>query len=271
MRMRQVQRGAVVGLAAATTLFAGAALAFADTPNGGSAEAKGAYVDLKLLGQQVVQAGPFAAASTDSGKKHDTFAGVDLPGVLSTGVINTAADQDGNGHFRAGASIVDAKVDLLKSVALIKAHVIEASCDANAQGQVAGVTKLTDIDLGKLGKVPVNPAANTVINVGLGDATIAKITLNEQIRNQDGGLTVNAVHIQLLGDALKTLGEGNVVLSSVTCTPTGQPVTTTPAPTTSTTTVTTTTPAPVQVVVKPVGAPQTGAGTLANVVANERF
>ena len=63
----------------------------------------------------------------------------------------------------------------------------------------------------------LHPAANTKL---LNLTGIAVITLNEQITNADGSLTVNAVHIQLGSVNSSNVGTlGDVILGSATCGP----------------------------------------------------
>ncbi|AHH94611.1 choice-of-anchor P family protein [Kutzneria viridogrisea] len=221
MRMRMLRRGGLIGLAATAALLAGTAPAWADAGDG---TAKGATVDVKLLGADAVKAGPFASAQANSSPKN-SFLGVKLNGVLSTGVINASAHRDeDSGEVDAAASIVGAKVDLLKALgAPISADVIEARCTATQQGQ-HGSAKLAGVNLGALGKVAADPAPNTELALGLAGVNIAKVVFNEQVRGEDGSLTVNAVHIRLLGGVLGSIGSGDVVLASATCGPAGLPI-----------------------------------------------
>lgn len=216
--MRKARRGntlprkaMLVVIAVVGALFAGAAPAWADT---GDASASGVHVDVHLLGAEAVKAGPFAAAST-SGQPTSSFAAVSLPGLLTTGVINAAAHRDDDsGQVDSSASIVKAGVPLLG----IGADVVEAHCTATQQGE-QGTSRLAGLRLGGLGQVAADPAPNTTVL-----AAVAKIVFNEQVHNADGSLTVNAVHITLLGGALHALGSGDVVLASATCGPAGLPI-----------------------------------------------
>jgi len=63
--------------------------------------------------------------------------------------------------------------------------------------------------------VPVNPAPNTTISLPL-----VTIIFNEQIKGDDGSLTVNAVHVKL--NAL--VGKGDIVLAHAKCGPAAPPV-----------------------------------------------
>jgi hypothetical protein len=96
-------------------------------------------------------------------------------------------------------------------------------CTATQEG-VKGSTTLVGANLGSVGTVDSTPAANTQIKVGLGPVNVATIILNEQIKNKDGSLTVNALHVKLLGEGLNALGSGDVIVSSATCGPAAPPM-----------------------------------------------
>src|ERR1700743_247733 len=101
MRLRIVRRGGVLALAAVAALLVGTAPASA-APGDGSAF--GVKANGSLVGQSVVHAGPFAAAST-AGPTTDTLASVTVPGIVTAGVINTSATKDPNtGAVSASAS-----------------------------------------------------------------------------------------------------------------------------------------------------------------------
>jgi hypothetical protein len=211
----------LAGVAAIAALLAGAAPASAAP---GDASARGAKLTVTLLGGPAVNAGPFAAADAN-GQPQNTFAGVDLTGVLRTGVINASASRDeSSGGVRSRASTADVRVDLLSKVTgKISAELVEAECTATQKG-LAGRSKLTGVNLGKLGQVNADPAPNTVLNVELAGVKIAEVVFNEQLKNSDGSLTVNAVHIRLLQGVLGSIGTGDVIISSATCGPAGLPI-----------------------------------------------
>lgn len=217
---RRVWRGSLVGLVAATAMVAGAVSASA-APGDGSAY--GVRVDVDLLGRPAVELGPLAAASTD-GPTEDTFAAVNLPGVLTTGVINTSASRDDStGHVAARASTADVDLAVFRPANPVTAELVEATCEATQAGNT-GSTNLVGVQLGSLGDIAADPAPNTVVNVRLGAVHIASITFNEQIANDDGSLTVNAIHVRLLGARLGSLGSGDVIISSATCGPAAPPI-----------------------------------------------
>jgi hypothetical protein len=219
MRMRIVRHGGRLGLAAfaATAAMVAGALPASAEPGDGSAY--GLDVQVTLLGGIVVDTGQIVVANAD-GDTEESLATVNVPGVLSTGVVNASASRDdATGHVQSRASTADVSTSVLG----ISATAIEANCLAEQSG-VTGSSTLVDLDLGPIGDVPANPAPNTVLTVEIAGIHIATLTFNEQISNPDGSLTVNALHIQLIGGVLGSLGEGDIVISSATCGPAAPPV-----------------------------------------------
>lgn len=216
-----LRRGGLLAAVVASVALAGAVPASA-APGDGSAY--GVKVDVRLLGHEAVKAGPFAAANT-AGPTSNSLAKANLTGVLTAGVINTEAKRDNDsGAVSAKASTADVALPLLKSaLGDVGVKLVEATCTATQKG-VQGTTNLVGANLGSVGAVDSTPAPNTQIKVGLGNVNVATIILNEQIKNKDGSLTVNAIHVKLLGQALNPLGSGDVIVSSATCGPAGLPV-----------------------------------------------
>ncbi|MCP2247138.1 choice-of-anchor P family protein [Lentzea aerocolonigenes] len=218
MRVRMTGLAGVIAIAA---LLVGAAPASAAP---GDASAYGARLNVTLLGNPAVNAEPFAAANAN-GPTQNTFAGVDLTGVMKTGVINASASRDDkSGGVYSRASTADVRVDLLSKVTgKISAELVEAECTATQKG-LSGKSKLAGVNLGKLGQVNADPAPNTVLDVQLAGIKIAEVVFNEQYKNDDGSLTVNAIHIKLLQGKVGSIGTGDVIISSATCGPAGLPI-----------------------------------------------
>ncbi|WIY03703.1 choice-of-anchor P family protein [Amycolatopsis mongoliensis] len=220
MKSSLARRGGLLAAVVASFVLAGAAPASA-APGDGSAY--GVNVDVTLLGQPAVQAGPLAAANT-AGPTSNSTAKVNLTGILTTGVINTEAKRDDNsGAVTAKASTADVGLPLLKALGKVGVKAVEAVCTATQEG-VKGSTTLVGADLGSAGDVDSNPAPNTQVKVGLAGINIATVILNEQIKNKDGSLTVNALHVKLLGGVVGGLGSGDVIVSSATCGPAAPPM-----------------------------------------------
>lgn len=218
MRVRMTGLAGVIAIAA---LLVGAAPASAAP---GDASAYGARLNVTLLGNPAVNAEPFAAANAN-GPVQNTFLGVDLTGILKTGVINASASRDEkSGGVYSRASTADVRVDLLSKVTgKISAELVEAECQATQKG-LTGKSKLAGVHLGKLGQVNADPAPNTKLDVELAGIKIAEVIFNEQVKNNDGSLTVNAIHIKLLQGKLGSIGTGDVIISSATCGPAGLPI-----------------------------------------------
>jgi hypothetical protein len=221
MKSSLARRGGLLAAVVASFVLAGAAPASA-APGDGSAY--GVKVDVTLLGQPAVHVGPLAAAST-AGPATSTLANATVPGILTAGVIATEAKRDENsGAVTAKATTADVGLPLLKAaLGTVGVKVVEAVCTATQEG-VKGSSTLADAKLGSVGAVDANPAPNTQIKVGLAGINIATVILNEQIKNKDGSLTVNALHVKLLGGVVGTLGAGDVIVSSATCGPAAPPM-----------------------------------------------
>lgn len=219
MRLRVVRRGGVLALMAAVTLLAGASPASA-APGDGSAY--GLNVNVTLLGGSPITVGPLAASST-AGPTTASVASASVPGVVTTGVITSSSTFDPTtGAVTSTASTAGVGLPLLSALGSVGADAIVATCSATQAGETGSVT-LTNASLGSLGALPVNPAPNTVIQINIAGVNVATLTLNEQIQNADGSLTVNAFHLHLLGGALGALGTGDVIISSATCGPAALP------------------------------------------------
>ncbi|MEV6902005.1 choice-of-anchor P family protein [Amycolatopsis sp. NPDC051372] len=221
MKKHLLRRGGMLAAVVASIALAGAVPASA-APGDGSAY--GVNVDVKLLGASAVKLGPLAAANTDGPTSNSTVS-ANAAGILTAGVINTSAVRDDNsGAVTAKASTANVGLPLLKAaLGNVGIKAVEAVCTATQEG-VKGSSTLVGADLGSVGDVDSNPAPNTQIKVGLGPVNVATLILNEQIKNKDGSLTVNALHLKLLGGVVGALGSGDVIVSSATCGPAAPPM-----------------------------------------------
>lgn len=263
---------AVPALALLAAAVAPPALA-AEAP-AGSAYGASASVSLLpgVLGDKgiTVDTGKIAPSST-AGPESAEVVNVPLKGLVTAKVISSSAKQNGsNGPVDAKASIVDAALPVLAPLAgsTPKARVISSECKSTPDGITAS-SELAGLDLGKIGKLPVS----TKPNQKLGIDGVLQVIVNEQIKHSDGSLTVNALHIKLLGgDVTGALGKGDIVLASATCAkvagnPTTPPTTQPTKPSEPGKPGTPPAEGPGQVTVVPVGAPETGDGSLAAVTA----
>ncbi|WP_406642572.1 choice-of-anchor P family protein [Amycolatopsis sp. WGS_07] len=266
-------RGRTVAVAVPALALLAAAVAppaFADAP-AGSAYGASASVSLLpgVLGDKgiTVDTGKIAPSST-AGPESAEVVNVPLKGLVTAKAISSSAKQDGsNGPVDAKASIVDAALPVLAPLAgsTPKARVISSECKSTPDGITAS-SELAGLDLGKIGKIPVS----TKPNQKLGIDGVVQVIVNEQVKHSDGSLTVNALHIKLLGgDVTGALGKGDIVLASATCAKVAGNPTTPPTTKPSEPGKPTAPPAegPGQVTVVPVGAPETGDGSLASVTA----
>ncbi|GAB2997437.1 choice-of-anchor P family protein [Amycolatopsis acidiphila] len=260
MRVTVLRSSGAIGLAAGALLAATIAPAAAATSGPGTGSAYGASATVSVLpgvlGAQglTVDTGRLAASST-SGPGSASVVDAPLKGLVTAKAITSSANHsESSGQVRATASIVDAALPVLAPIAgrTPTAQAITAKCTSTADG-VTGSSELAGLDLGRLGKLPVSTGPNREVGV----PGVVRVIVNEQVRHADGSLTVNALHIELLGGkATAGLGSGDIVLASATCAAATTPPST-PA-----------TPAPGggQVSVIPAGAPQTGDGSLATVI-----
>lgn len=255
MRIDVLRQCAVVGAVATAGLLA------AVTPAGavpaGDASAYGAQVDVSLLAGVLgtngldVDSGRLAA-SDSSGPTSASEVDAGLRGLVSAQAVTSASAHDPNsGEVTAQAKLVHVTLPVLAAVAgaTPTASVITSECHATSAGSTAG-SDLADLNLGRIGDVS---AATPNLTVGI--PGVLRVVANEQVRHADGSLTVNALHITLLGGGVTgAVGRGDIVLASSTCGPA--------------TTVTPATPAPTkpEVSVVPAGAPETGDGSLATVI-----
>lgn len=263
MRKTLLRTGSATGVAVAALCGVVAVPASAATAGSGSAYGASASVSLLagVLGDQglAVNTGKLARSST-AGPASASVVDAPLKGLLTAKAISSNVKQNGGG-VTSTASIVDATLPVLAPLAggAVSARVIDAKCESTASG-ITGSSEIAGLDLGRIGTVP----AATRPNQTVGLPGLVQITVNEQIKNDDGSLTVNALHIKLLGGQLAgALGSGDVVLSSATCAPAAATVpSTSPAPTTTAPAGSNPSGGGKQVTVVPVGAPQTGDGSL---------
>lgn len=208
MRMRFVRRGGAIGAVVAASLVLGAMPASAAPGDG---EAYAVDVTVTLLGAAAVDVGPLAPSNT-SGPTTASVASVNAANIVTAGVVtseSTLNEETGEVHAQADIANVGIGLAALKG----KIGAVNATCDATQAG-ITGSANIANVQLPGV-SVPVNPAPNTTISLPL-----VTIVFNEQINNQDGSLTVNAVHIKLKA----LVGTGDIVLAHARCGPAAPPV-----------------------------------------------
>lgn len=187
-----------MGVMAATSLaFAVPASAAAGDTSSFGAECTG-----------LVVCGPFAASAYPAGPASNTLLSVSVPTLLTTGAVNTTATATG-----ATAS-VDTVSLTLAALTTLTATAVSSECTINAAvGSVAGSSSIVGGSISLLSGLPLTlataPAPNTVVTV----PGVASVTLNRQVVNPDGSLTVDAIFISLLNSTQ------TVTLASSTCAP----------------------------------------------------
>jgi hypothetical protein len=139
--------------------------------------------------------------------------------LLTAGTLATSVTIDPNtGTETASAAVQGLALNFL--LASINAGAISAQCTAVVGQTPTGSTGFVNaVITGPLGiptiTIPANPAPNTTFGI----PGIASIVVNEQIANPDGSLTVNGLHLTILGPT-----GGDVIVSSATCGPAVAPV-----------------------------------------------
>jgi hypothetical protein len=168
---------------------------------------------MTLVGQPPSDVGPLAPSNTAGATSATVPSATTVPGILTAGTLITVADLNA-GPDTASASSTNVTLPLLSMLGTVTALNIQASCSATP-GAITGSATFTNATFGSLGAVADHPAINTSIPISKpGVGQIGVLTLNEQISNADGSLTVNALHLHLPGP---DTGAGDVVVSSVTC------------------------------------------------------
>jgi hypothetical protein len=181
----------------------------------------GVQVGVTLLGTSttLVATPSVSLPATGGGPFTSNLASVNLPGVLSTGVLNTST-QGGNLNSHSGFATSDASVADVNVVAgLVTADVIATTCTSNGDGS-SGSTTLTGASVAGVGSLAVNPAPNTTVTI----PGVGTITLNEQTRTDTVGvistITVSAIHVHLSS----VLASGDIYVSRSVCEVTGPDV-----------------------------------------------
>jgi hypothetical protein len=130
------------------------------------------------------------ALPTSGGSQDASFAAVNLPGILTTGVLTASTVGRGN-HSRSEASV--GNVAVLGN--LIMASAVTSQAEATCRGsepQTSGSSNLANLTVAGQ---PVAVVGSPVITIPLLGITIA---VNEQTSSTNGGhgeITVNALHV----------------------------------------------------------------------------
>lgn len=181
------------------------------------AEANAEAYALQVTVANTITVGPVAPSTFPTGGTN-TVLGITVPSLLSSGTLTgeTTGDSDA-GTSTATGSVENLSVTLggipLVSLVGLMATAVEGTCTGNPDGSTSGSTTLVNANLTLVGlpilALDANPAPNTPVVSG-SLSGIASIVLNEQT-TVDGQLTVNAIHITLLGGNLADIIIGHAV------------------------------------------------------------
>lgn len=220
-------RGIVALLAAAVIVPVGAGSSQAITGTVDSSSF-GISTNISLLTLPVTNTPPTPVAAYPAGPPTANVASVNAQNAASTGAVTASADGDPLADT-ASAHAEVANLSLLGGLPALNvtsSGVVGSSCvtDGTAAGTSATAT-VTGLNIPGVASIPTTPAVNQTINIGLLGVNIARIVLNEQTTSTAGGLrkiTVNALHLTLLGGVLGAVGSGDIIVGHSECTATQQ-------------------------------------------------
>lgn len=201
--------------ALAAVALAGAGVLFLQQPgvaNTATLRAFGASVN--ALGQTLAETPVSTVLNPNA-----SVSNITADGVLSAGTLTTSVTLDPvTGAETATATAQTVALNFL--LASVTAGAITAQCSAVVGSPPTGSTTIANgLILGPLGVPTINLPPAPAANTSFGIPGIATIVVNEQIPNSDGSLTVNGLHVTVLGAT-----GGDIIVSSATCGPAAIPV-----------------------------------------------
>jgi hypothetical protein len=269
MRIDVLRHCGVVGAVAVAAVITAVSPAGAVTAGEASAYGADASVSVLagVLGHDGLTVDTGRLAPTDSaGPTSASTVDAELKGLVSARVITShSRHDDATGDVTADAKLVHVALPVLAALAggTPKASVITAQCHATSYG-ITGSSDLADLNLGRIGDVSA-PTPNLTVGI----PGVLQVIADEQIHHADGSLTVNALHIKLLGGHLtRALGKGDIVLAAATGGPATQGKTKPVKPAGPAGPATPAAPSKPEVSVVPAGAPETGDGSLATLIVH---
>jgi hypothetical protein len=162
--------------------------------------------------------GPLALSKTE-GPESSSLLGPSVPGVVKATTMESSARHDlvtGNvaSHAKAADLVIPASLIDVRG-ADVGIDAVQAQCSSTQAG-TSGTASVSGLRVPGGQSVP-DGAVNYGFDVGRG-----RMTVNEQIQNPDGGLTVNAAHLVV------PPGPGgepsvDIVIASATCGPATTP------------------------------------------------
>ncbi|RFU83886.1 hypothetical protein DY218_24470 [Streptomyces triticagri] len=208
--MASVKMG-VAGRAALGAVFAATLVAQAAGTAHAAAGSSSAYGVKASLGPITIA--EVAPTAYPGGPEEATVADVRVGTYGSIqGLTTSSTGDDQAGTTESTSKIAGARLDLV--AAALSTDAITTTCNAEpgadptgsvniANGKVNAVFPPSEVEL------DASPAPNTTVNV----RNLGTLVLNEQVRNADGSLTVNAVHLKSIQPAIR----GDLVIGSATC------------------------------------------------------
>jgi hypothetical protein len=194
--------------ALAVTALASAGVLFFQQPGvAGEATPKAFGVSVNALGLTLAETPVSTVAHP-----HATLATSAVGSVLTSDTLTTSASvAPDTGTETATARVERAKLSALATG--VSADAVQVRCTAvpgqTPTGSFTAVNGTTTPGLlGSPTTIRSSAAPNTTIKVGL----LATLVVNEQTVSDDGGLTVNGLHLRVLGS-----GGGDVIVASATC------------------------------------------------------
>jgi hypothetical protein len=181
--LRRIVSTVALGMLAAA-LAAMAASAAATSFSGQATAARASVLGINLA---FADTGPLPASG---GSQETSLAGVNLPGVLTTGVLNASTVGRGN-HSRSETSA--ANVAVLGN--LITATAVQSQAEATCQGsepQTSGSSTLANL---VVAGQPVAVVGSPVITLPLLGITVAVNEQTSSTSDGHGDVTVNALHV----------------------------------------------------------------------------
>ena len=243
--MRGTRRSRSAGLVGAVALVVGALIVTSGpaTADVRSVSGSGFAASITLLGGTLLAPTPAgvagaAAEPTNSFGPIDVSAlPVNIPGIITIDVLRAATEGGnvaGDNHLGFATTLAEASgISIGAAGAALVADVISSTCLSNGNGSV-GSTQLIGARNGATPLV-TTPAPNTPVTLPLG---LGSALLNEQIVSNVPGastsITVNAVHLTLLPNALTGGSALDVIIAQSRCAAAGPDVLVTTTTTAST-------------------------------------
>ncbi|WP_103528265.1 choice-of-anchor P family protein, partial [Streptomyces sp. SM12] len=157
-----------------------------------------------------------ARSALADGPGKDTTARISLDGLGWATVVYAETHTAATGAVDATAGAGSLRVDL--GAVTLSGGAVDARCVARADGSTEGDASLVDARLhpGLLPAIPLDrtPEPNTVVEL---PEELGTMVLNEQLQEDDGALTVNALRLELTGPD----NPAELVVGSVRCLPGG--------------------------------------------------